>query len=52
VVLQGPEVLLNANGSITSLGNAMDVVKHHGYSLNDISTSGGGTEDPIKGGVG
>lgn len=45
VVLRADEdVLLLSNGTITPLWNAIDVVKHFGYILNDVTTSGMGSK--------
>lgn len=45
VVLKADEdALLLSNGTITPFWNAIDVVKHYGYSLNDVTTSGMGSQ--------
>lgn len=45
VVLKADEdALLVSNGTITPFWNAIDVVKHYGYSLDDVTTSGMGSQ--------
>lgn len=45
VVLQASEdTLLTTNGTILPFWHAIDVAKHYGYSLNDITTSGMGSQ--------
>lgn len=45
VVLKADEdSLLLSNGTMTEFWNAIDVVKHYGYSLNDVTTSGMGSQ--------
>ncbi len=45
VVLKADEdSLLLSNGTMTQFWNAIDVVKHYGYSLNDFTTSGMGSQ--------
>jgi hypothetical protein len=36
--------LLLSNGTMTPFWNAIDVVKHYGYSLSDVTTSGMGSQ--------
>jgi hypothetical protein len=45
VVLRAEEnALLLSNGTLIPFWNAIDVVKHYGYSLNDVTTSGMGSQ--------
>ena len=45
VVLRADEnTLLISNGTLVPFWNAIDVVKHYGYSLNDVTTSGMGSQ--------
>ena len=45
VVLKADEdALLLSNGTITPFWNAIDVVEHYGYNLDDIATSGMGSQ--------
>ena len=45
VVLKADEdTLLVANGKISPFWKAIDAVKHYGYSVNDIPTSGMGSQ--------
>lgn len=45
VVLRADEdTLLLSNGTIMPFWNAIDVVKHYGYSLDDVTTSGMGSK--------
>lgn len=45
VVLKADEdALLLSNGTITPFWNAIDVVKHYGYLLDDVATSGMGSQ--------
>lgn len=45
VVLKAEEdLLLSLNGTMAPLWNAIDIVEHYGYSLDDITNSGVGSE--------
>jgi hypothetical protein len=45
VVLKADEdALLLSNGTITPFWNAIDVVEHYGYHLDDVATSGMGSQ--------
>jgi len=45
VVLKGEEsILLATNGTISPFWQAVDIVKHYGYSLGDVTTSGMGSQ--------
>lgn len=45
VVLKADEeTLLSLNGTIMPFWNAIDLVKHYGYSLDDVTTSGMGSQ--------
>lgn len=45
VVLKADEnALLLSNGTLMPFWNAIDLVKHYGYSLNDVTTSGMGSQ--------
>lgn len=45
VVLRGDEgTFLATNGTMTPFWNAIDIVKHYGYSLDEITTSGMGSQ--------
>jgi hypothetical protein len=45
VVLKGEEgILLQTNGTMTLFWNAIDIVKGYGYSLNEVTTSGAGSQ--------
>lgn len=45
VVLKAEEdALLVSNGTISPFWNAIDVVKHYGYKLDDVTTSGMGSQ--------
>ena len=44
VIKADEDTLLLANGTITPFWLAVDAVKHYGYSINDIATSGMGSQ--------
>lgn len=45
VVLKADEdILLNINGTMGSFWNAIDIAKQFGYSLDDVATSGMGSQ--------
>ena len=45
VVLKADEdTFLTTNGTLTPFWNAVDIVKHYGYSLDEITTSGMGSQ--------
>lgn len=45
IVLKAEEnALLLSNGTLTPFWNAIDVVKHYGYLLNEVTTSGMGSQ--------
>ena len=45
VVLRGDEgSILLTNGTMAPFWNAVDIVKHYGYSLDDVTTSGAGSQ--------
>ena len=45
VVLKGEEgILVATNGTMSDLWKGIDVVKHYGYSLVDVTTSGAGSQ--------
>jgi hypothetical protein len=45
VVLRADEnALIISNGTLIPFWNAIDVVKHYGYSLNEVTTSGMGSQ--------
>ena len=45
VILKADEdALLLSNGTITPFWNAIDVVEHYGYNLDDVTTSGMGSQ--------
>jgi hypothetical protein len=44
-VIKGDEnALLLTNGTMAPFWNAIDLVKHYGYLLNDVTTSGMGSQ--------
>jgi hypothetical protein len=44
VLMAQEDTLLLSNGTMTPFWNAIDIVKHYGYSLNDVTTSGMGSQ--------
>jgi hypothetical protein len=45
IVLRGyEETLLATNGTMMPFWNAIDIVKHYGYSLDEVATSGMGSQ--------
>ena len=45
IVLRGDEgAFVSTNGTMTPFWNAVDIVKHYGYLLNEITTSGMGSQ--------
>ena len=44
VVLRGDECMISTNGTLKPFWVAIDIVKHYGYSLDEIITSGMGSE--------
>lgn len=44
VIKADEETLLISNGTMTPFWNAIDVVKHYGYSVEEVATSGMGSQ--------